>query len=203
MKITTCKSFSKFSEIASLRYDVYCKEQKKEHIKGIDHNSKKISDQFDFTNPIILYAEDNNELVGTLRYRSFKLNKFYKDKYKLRETSYNLKYSEIDLFIIRNDYRKSKVAFLLASEIFRLALRNETNVGLIEVELFLEKFYHRLGFKTIRKIKYNYGTRVQMFLNLSNHKHLIEVKSPFVKHIDNLNNEINQSCIHDKHILSH
>lgn len=203
MKITTCKSFSKFSEIASLRYDVYCKEQKKEHIKGIDHNSKKISDQFDFTNPIILYAEDNNELVGTLRYRSFPLTNFYKEKYQLRDSSHQIKYSEVDLFIVRQDYRKSRTALLLASEIYYLGLSTSTNICLIEVESFLEKFYHRLGFKSSRVICYDYGTRVQMYLNLWDYKHLIEVKSPFVKHLDNFNNDINHSCINDEHILSH
>ncbi len=182
MNIGICNSLSTLNEIAKLRYEVYFEELRKEHIDGIDHDFSTLSGKSDLKSPIILFAKRDSELIGTLRYRELDFDKDIKNKYHINKPDAHLQYSEIDLFMVRKEFRKSRASLLLACETYYLGLFRGTNIGLIQVEKYLEKFYLRLGFKVIMSVHYDYGERVQMYLDLWDVEHLLSLKSPFMRY---------------------
>ena len=195
MKIIKASTPKEFHEIARMRYQIYYDECQKKHLNGYDHARKILVSCKDFNEPDLLYALKEGEMLGSLRCVYSQYNNHIREKYKIPFIAPGIKYAEVDCFVINEAYRRSRVAFSLAGDIYKRGLMNGVHICLIEAETHLLKFYTRLGFKVICKTKYDFGVRFQLYLNLWDLTALQECNSPFKNLLENYHLNIKTKSI--------
>ena len=198
MKVVKSSTYYELQEIARLRYEVYYEELAKVHFTGYDHEARTLINQKDYLDTDLLYVHQHDNVIGTLRCVYSNLTSAISEKYDIKFIGKEIKYAEVDLFIIRKPYRNSRASLLLASSIYERGLMNGTHICLIEVEQHLYKFYRRMGFVLLRQVGYSYGIRYQMSLNLWDQDNLQKQNSPFERILKSFLSKINKNN-HEKH----
>ena len=200
MKILKASNIQELELIASLRYHVYYEECGKKHIEGYDHSRKALINSKDYKGAELLYAYNNEEVVGSLRCVYSGYNDHIRNKYGIPFIGKGIKYAEVDCFVIKKSHRKSRAALSLACDIYQRGIMNGVHICLIEVEAHLLRFYKRQGFRIIKKIDYEFGDRYQLCLNLWDIDLLRERNSPFIELLTNYHSLINiKKRINEKH----
>lgn len=191
MKILKASTIREVEEIANMRYEIYYEECGKEHIEGYDHDRKILINAKDYEGAELLYACKGEEIVGSLRCVYSGYNDHIKGKYGIPFIGRGIKYAEVDCFVIKKAYRKSRAALGLACDIYQRGIMNGVHICLIEVEGYLLRFYKRQGFTMIRKLEYEFGDRYQLCLNLWDLENLERQNSPFLKILKSFHQHIN------------
>lgn len=190
MQVKKAYSPREFSAIASLRYEVNIAELQKEFMLNSLRKDSiwNVKDQ----EATHLYVEHESKIIGALRVVFKRFDNTLEERFKIKAPFFETQFSVVDSLIIQKEFRKSRAAYLLAREIYCFGIRNGVQSCLIEAEDHLVGFYQKLGFRKYRVVKYPYGTRNQLMLNLFDFEHLITMNSPFLNDLKKHNQSVNE-----------
>lgn len=173
-------------QVYQFRYSVYVEEMKRPQ-RYANHESRIVVEPLD-THAHILAAFDKDKLVGTVRInfcRDSNLN-YYEELYGLREFAshhYPFAVSITTKFMVAREYRRTLLSARLATELYKLALREGIKVDFIDCNAHLESYFESLGYRRYKPPvnHHEYGQVLPMMLNLTDLNHLKHVRSPFYK----------------------
>ena len=171
MIISAAKTKAEIEAIQALRYLVNMQELGKEFLFKDDANSDLKS--------MLLYAERNDAVIGSLRCKFIFENKGIRDYWAIQKPNFKSKVALVDRLVIHPTYRKTRVAYDLTTSIYKQALLEGCHIALIETEAHLVGMYEKVGFQVYREVTHDYGHRFQMFINPWDSEYLRNIKSPF------------------------
>lgn len=172
-------------QVYRFRYKIYHEELQKNTVV-VDHDKKMIADECDDT-AVILYAKENDVIVGTLRANLgciAQLPQSLREKFQTKMTEEVFgsgKVSVTEFLMVKPEYRGGPAAAMLMTEIFNLGLTRGIELNYCLCELPLLRIYQRLGYKQYRPHIYlgEDNLRVPLILCLRDYDYLLQVHSPF------------------------
>lgn len=172
--------------IYKFRYQIYIEEMGKPYQQA-DHSKKILTDYLDDT-ATLLYAEQEGEIIGTVRInwgKDVETFKYFDDSnfgisifkhFPPQTFSFNSR------LMLSSKYRKSMLAKDLAEKSYFLGRNNQVQFNFISCNPLLTPFFFRLGFRNYKKsfLDQNSGEQIPMVLIVEDVEHLYTVKSPFL-----------------------
>lgn len=167
--------------IFRLRYKVYIEEMRRDC--HADHDRGLITDVLDNT-AILLYAKNGAQVVGTVRTNLRKHgNVELETEYALRDFApyYPDHVSCSGKLIVATEFRCSRAAFLLSSQLFEIGRKEGVCFDFINVNPPLDEMYARFGYRRYRSDfpHPDYGCVTPMVLVLTDIAHMENIGSPF------------------------
>lgn len=175
--------------IYAFRYVVHALELGKGG-RGVDHGRQRLTDDAD-TAPgaVILYAEDDGRVVGTIRVNfggPWGLPDSLREMYGTAPLEAGLGVERLSVtsrFMVDPAYRGRTLASLLVLRLYGLGLERGTLADYCLCEVPLLRLYYRLGYREYRDAVRpdGIGLRVPLLLSLQDQAHLTRVDSPFAQ----------------------
>lgn len=183
MIIKIAETQKELEKVVRLRYEVNTVELQKSFLP----EGPELKDQ----NATQILAIKEGQLLGCLRFSMPESEEGLVGHWGIQSSQQNLKIAVTDRLAVLPEFRNSRVAYLLMMAVYRQALISDAKLALIETEERLLKMYQRLGFSAYREKHYEFGKRLQLFINPWDAHRLTELKSPFAsayqQYIDELN----------------
>lgn len=156
--------------------------------RGVDHDRQRLTDDAD-TAPgaVILYAEDDGRVVGTIRVNfggPWGLPESLRETYQTAPLEASLGAERLSVttrFMVDPAYRGRTLASLLVLRLYGMGLERGTLADYCLCEVPLLRLYYRLGYREYRDAVRpdGIGLRVPLLLSLQDRAHLSRVESPF------------------------
>jgi len=168
--------------VFSFRYKVYVEEMHRPQYAA-DHVGRKIRDNLDDTG-FNLACFSGQEVVGVARVNLARDGNLgdYEKLYGLSDWTDRLQHCAIvTRLMIKQELRRTTLAFFLAKECYEFGLGNSVRHCFIDCNLPLEAFFHRLGFTPFpSRVQHpEYGEIMPMRLDLHDIDYLEKIRSPF------------------------
>lgn len=175
-------------EIFHFRYHIYAEEMGKS-FPCMDHLNKYLHDELD-EQALLLYAEDNGNMVGTLRlniatirqFPDFWVNKLSLNRF-LPFVTENQNIAYASKFLIADSHRNSTLPYLLSANSYELYCRHQVQFTFCVANLHLVRLYEQFGF---HRYSHNftdpgYGLLAPFVLLVDDIEHFHTVRSPFFR----------------------
>ncbi|MCK6570866.1 GNAT family N-acetyltransferase [Myxococcota bacterium] len=187
ISIHTASTAAERERIFAFRYAVHAVELGKGG-RGVDHDRRRLTDEADDApGAVLLYAEDDDRLVGTIRVNfggpeglPESLRRTY-GTHPLEDALGASRLSVTSRFMVDPAYRGRTLASLLVLRLYGLGLERGTLADFCMCEVPLLRLYYRLGYREYRDALRpdGIGLRVPLILTLQDRQHLARVESPF------------------------
>jgi len=184
MNIKIAKTEAEYRAVRELRYNINFKELGKDYLFD---NQEEIDE-----NATVLFIEKDEQVIGTVRCLFVNYSQEIEDYWGLGRPISRSKIGLTDRLAVLPEYRNSRAAYQLVTQIYKQALLEGSHLALMECEQYLLPFYEHMGFKSFRKIMHPYGLRHQLYINPWNATHLAEVRSPFLGEYKRYQEEMNK-----------
>jgi len=198
--IKIAKTEEENHKIFKFRYDIYIKELNKEFLINSDQ-SKALTDDLD-KEAYNLYSVVDEKIVGCMRCTLQNYDDRLSSKFGLKFISENIRYAQLDRFMLANNLRGTKMAVNYFTYIYRFGLMNNVQIALIEVEEKLMRLYKAIGFTPYREVDLQNNSkskRIQMYFNLNNYLFLDQnnslLKCEYLSHMEVIENSFNNTSM--------
>ncbi|MEM7183986.1 MAG: GNAT family N-acetyltransferase [Spirochaetota bacterium] len=194
IKIRQALSEEDKDRVFRFRYKAYVEDLgRKQHYA--DHKKKTVKEPFD-ANAILFMAEDNGEVVGTIRTNIKSQGPIeFEELYELEnfEPYYPDKVSITTKFMVSKDYRKSYVAAMLSTTVYVLLREMAIEFDFITCEPHLVRLYQQMGYRFYKGSiqRQNYRDSIPLVLLTSDTNYFQMIKSPFLRYARKFQNSSN------------
>lgn len=184
MNVKIAKTEGEYRAVRELRYNVNFKELGKDYLFD---NQEEIDQD-----ATILFAEKDDQVIGTVRCLFVNYSEEIEDYWGLGRPISRSKIGLTDRLAVLPEYRNSRAAYQLVTQIYKQALLEGSHLALMECEQHLLAFYEHMGFRAFRRVIHSYGLRHQLYINPWNVSHLAEVRSPFLGEYNRYQEDMNR-----------
>ena len=185
ISIHVAETESERERVFALRYAIHAVELGKGG-SGVDHARQRVTDEAD-RDAIILYAEDEARMVGTIRLNVGGMEGLPEVLRRTYDTAAlecllgPQRVSVTSRFVVDPAYRGRTLASLLVLRLYELGVNRGVKADFCMCEVPLLRLYYRLGYREYRDAfrPDGIGLRVPLLLCAQDRAHLIRVESPF------------------------
>ena len=180
--------------IFRFRYDVYVIEMGKSPVEA-DHQKKIIRDELD-EDAHLLYAEDEGQIVGTVRLNCRSKKKFpdvWEQRYDIEKfaSSFGDHISMTSRMMVAKDYRGSSVPAALVGAVYSAGREMGSKFDFCNCAPSLLEFYEQIGFRRFTDgfMDEDNGYHVPLVMLVRDTQYLRQVRSPLYRVARNFEHE--------------
>lgn len=186
LRIRLAETSKEKFDIYRLRYEIF-REEIGKNLPGTNPD-KRIIVQVPDARASLLYIEDENRVVGSLRFiilQDFDFREFY--NLNISELLKKYRASEISnssLLCIEKGYRNQSITKLFAPFLFDYALKMGAKVNIVVAPARCKHFYEGFGYQVFKEQDYHkeYDEEIcTLFCDFQDTKYLRAKKSPFLR----------------------
>ena len=192
--IQVARSDEDRERIFRFRYDVYVTEMGKSPAEA-DHQKKIIRDELD-EDAHLLYAEDEGQIVGTVRLNCRSKKKFpdvWEQRYDIEKfaPSFGDHISMTSRMMVARDYRGSSVPAALVGAVYSAGREMSSKFDFCNCAPSLLEFYEQIGFRRFTDgfVDEDNGYHVPLVMVVRDTQYLRQVRSPLYRVARNFEHE--------------
>ena len=192
--IQVARSDEDRERIFRFRYDVYVTEMGKSPAEA-DHQKKIIRDELD-EDAHLLYAEDEGQIVGTVRLNCRSKKKFpdvWEQRYDIEKfaPSFGDHISMTSRMMVAKDYRGSSVPAALVGAVYSAGREMSSKFDFCNCAPSLLEFYEQIGFRRFTDgfVDEDNGYHVPLVMVVRDTQYLRQVRSPLYRVARNFEHE--------------
>ena len=192
--IQVARSDEDRERIFRFRYDVYATEMGKSPAEA-DHQKKIIRDELD-EDAHLLYAEDEGQIVGTVRLNCRSKKKFpdvWEQRYDIEKfaPSFGDHISMTSRMMVARDYRGSSVPAALVGAVYSAGREMGSKFDFCNCAPSLLEFYEQIGFRRFTDgfVDEDNGYHVPLVMVVRDTQYLRQVRSPLYRVARNFEHE--------------